>query len=53
MLLAFQYENNVVYTQHRQHFRVKAKGNVDEKEDTFLIIIKKSYLANAAIFPSV
>jgi len=38
----------------RHTLRAKANGNVDEKEDTFLItIIKKSYLANAEIFPRV
>lgn len=43
-----------IHNINRQHFRVKANVNVDEKEGTFLItIIKKSYLANAAIFPRV
>lgn len=43
-----------IHNINRQHSRVIANGNVDEKEGTFLIIItKKSYLANAAIFPRV
>lgn len=54
-LLIFQCENNVVYIhQICYHCRVKGNGNVDEKDNVFLIIvIKKSYLANAAMFPRV
>lgn len=44
----------ILFIANRHHFRVKANGSVDEKEGTFLIIIiKKSYLANAAMFPRV
>lgn len=44
-----------IHNMNRHHFRIKANTNTDEKESTFLIIIiiKKSYLANAAIFPRV
>lgn len=43
-----------IHNINRQQSRVKANGNVDEMEGTFLITItRKSYLASAAIFPRV
>lgn len=42
----------LIHNINRYHPRIIA--NADEEESTFLItIIKKSYLANAAIFPRV
>lgn len=43
-----------IHNINRYHPRIIANANADEEESTFLItIIKKSYLANAAIFPRV